>query len=90
MGNEDQALTTHTKKIRRDHYHPKKGKHSCLNQKYNPRRYLSSVIYYTCDEKGHIARNCPRNRGGSHKNKNKIIHHAHTAKDDEPPRKRVK
>ena len=34
---------------------------------------------------------CPRNKGGSHKKKcNKRIHHAHIAKDDEPPRKRVK
>ena len=27
MGNKDQALTTHTKKIKREHYHLKKRKH---------------------------------------------------------------
>ena len=36
MGNEDQALTVHTKKIRKDYHHPK-GKHS--HQKHNPKRY---------------------------------------------------
>ena len=27
MGNEDQALTTHTNNHKREHYHHKKGKH---------------------------------------------------------------
>ena len=91
MGNEDQYLTTHTKKIRMDHYHSNKVKHSHQNHKDNPRRYLSSVRCYTCDEKGHFSRDCPRNKCGSHKKKeNKIIHHAHTTDDDEPPKKRVK
>ena len=91
MGNEDQALTAHTKKIRRDHYHPKKGKHSHQNQNDNPRRDLSSIRCYTCDKRGHFARHCPRNKDLSHKKKdNKRIHHGHTPEDDEPPRKRVK
>ena len=93
MGNKDQALIAHTKKGRRDYNHPK-GKHSHQNQKDNPRRYnrdLSKIRFYTCDEKGHFAREFPRNKGGSHKKKgNKRIHHAHTTKYDEPPRKRVK
>ena len=71
-----------------------KGNHHHQNQKDNPRRpskYLSNVRCYTCDEKGHFSRDCPRNKGGSHKKKdNKKRHHAHTAEDDEPPRKRVK
>ena len=91
MGNEDQALIVHTKKMRRDYHHPK-GKHS--HQKENPRRSsrdLSKFRCYTCDEKEHCARDCPRNKGGSHKKKdNKRRHHAHTTEDDEPPRKRVK
>ena len=88
MGNEDQALIAHTKKIRRNHYHPNKGKHSHQN---NPRRDLYSIRCYTCYDKWHIARNCPRNKGGSQKkNKYKRIHHAHIAEDDEPPRKKIK
>ena len=44
---------------------------------------------YTCDEKGHYAKDCPKNRAHSLKRKgNKIIHHAHAAEDDEPSRKR--
>ena len=90
MGNEDQDLTVHTKKIRRDYHHPK-GKHS--HQKDNPRRSnidLSSIRCFTCDEKGHISRFCPRNKGGSHKKGNKRRHHDHDVEDDEPSKKRVK
>ena len=94
MGNEYEALTTHTKKIKREHYHNKKGKHPHQNQKDNPRRSsrdLSNVRCYTCDEKGHFSRDCHRNKGGSHKNKNiKRRHHAHTTEDDLPPGKRAK
>ena len=69
MGNEDQALTVHTKKIRKDYHHPK-CKHS--HHKDNPERYsrdLSKIKCYTCDERGHFARECLRNKGGSHKKK---------------------
>ena len=48
-------------------------------------------MLYTCDEKGHFARDCPRDKGGSHKKKdNKRRHHSHTVEDDEPSRKRIK
>ena len=89
MGSEDQALTVHSKKgIRENHHH--QGKHS--HQKNNfVRRDPSKLRCYTCDERGHIARNCPMNKNGSKKKKNsKRRHHAHTAEDDDPPRKRVK
>ena len=52
---------------------------------------MSRIRFYTCDEKGHYARECPRNKSGSHKKKgSKKRHHAHTVEDDEPPRKKSK
>ena len=91
MGNEDQALTVHSKKSRRDNHHHQ-GKHS--HQKDNSVRTnkdLSKLRCYTCDERGHFARNCPMNKSGSEKKKNhKIRHHAHIVEDNEPSRKRIK
>ena len=87
-------LSQHIKKIIKEHYHLKKGKNPHQNKNYNPRissRDLSKIKCYTCDEKGHFTRYCPRNRCGSNKNKdNKRRHHAHTTEGDEPPRKRFK
>ena len=89
MGSEDQALTVHTKKGRKENHHHQ-GKHS--HQKNNiARRDPSKFRCYTCDEIRHYARNCPMNKNGSKKKRNsKRRHHAHTAEDDDPPRKRVK
>ena len=85
MGSEDQALMVHSKKTRRNSHHPK-GKHF-----HNNRKDSSTIICYTCDEKGHYARECPRNKNVSHKKKvNKRRHHAHVAEDDEPSTKRIK
>ena len=89
MGSGDQALTVHSKKGRRENHHHQ-GKHS--HQKDNfVKKDPSKLRFYTCDERGHFAINCPMNKSGSKKNKNsKIRHHAHAAEDDDPPRKRVK
>ena len=81
MGSEDQALTIHSKKNIRD-YHHSKGKHLHSRK--------TQLRCFTCDEIGHYAKNCPRNKRNSHKKKDKRKHHAHTSEDDDRPRKRVK
>ena len=86
MGSEDQALIAHSKKSRRKpHYSKRKDSH--LRE--NSRRDISKLRCYTCDERGHFAKDYPKNKGHSHKKKgNKRRHHAHAAEDDEPSRKR--
>ena len=73
---------------RENHHH--QGKHS--HQKNNfVRRDRSRLRCYTCDEIGHVAKNCPKNKNGSKKKRNsKRRHHDHTTEDDDPPRKRVR
>jgi len=88
MGSEDQALTVHSKKRRRSSQHSR-GKN--FHQKDNTRKYLSKLRCYTCDERGHFAKDCPRNKINSHKKKgNKRRHHAHAAEDDEPSTQRIR
>ena len=88
MGSEDQALTVHSKKSRRSYHNPRSKN---LHQRDNTRKYLSKLRCYTCDERGHFAKDYPRNKINSHKKKgNKRRHHAHAAEDDEPSTKRIK
>ena len=88
MGSEDQALTVHSKKSRRSSHHSR-GKN--FHQRVNSRKDLSQLRCYTCDERGHFDKDCPRNKINSHKKMgNKKRHHAHAAEDDEPSTKRIK
>ena len=88
MGSEDKALIVHSKKSRINSHHSR-GKN--FHQRDNTRKDLSKLRCYTCDERGHFAKDCPRNKINSHKKKgNKRRHHAHAAEDDEPSTKRTR
>ena len=88
MGSEDQALTVQSRKTRSSHH---RGKHSHQRNNFRNPRDRSKYICYACDERGHFAKDCPRNKSSSHKKKgNKRRHHAHAAEDDEPSTKRNK
>ena len=75
MGSEDQALIVQSKKSRTYHH---RGKHSLQkNNNIKSNKYFSKFIFYTCDERGHLARDCPRSKYRSHNRKgNKKRHHA--------------
>ena len=82
MGSEDKSLTVHSKKGRRGTHHSI-GKNP--HHRDNIRKNISISRCYTCDEIGHFAKDCSRNKIHSHKKKgNKRRHHAHAAEDDEP------
>ena len=83
MGNEDQSLTVHSKRTRRNQHHSK-GKTS------HPKRDLYTIICYTCDEKGHISIFFPNKGNLKKKKENKRRHHAHAAKDDERSTKTIR
>ena len=87
MGSEDQTLTIPSKKPRSGHH---RSKYSHQRNNSRKPRYFSKYIFYTCDERGHFARDCPKNKIISHKKKgNKRRQHAHAAEDDEPSTKRT-
>ena len=72
-----QALTIHIRKNfkkKENFHHNKKKEKKQEKTKGDP----TNVRFYTCDEKGHFAIDCPIR---------KRRHHAHIAKDDEPKKK---
>jgi hypothetical protein len=101
---EDQALATHTRVIRKKPYFQKethKESHpqsKFIHKESQPKRFqkkgqrkdrdFSSYQCYHCDKMGHIARHCPARRE-EYKRKNKR-HHAHAVEDEEPPAKMLR
>ena len=86
---DDQALTTHLKKDgskREDHPHKRPKR---FQKNHRSQRDYSNLRCFTCDEKVHFAKDCPRNKGSTKANKKKRCH-AHIAKDDEPTSKRTR
>ena len=59
MGSEDQALIVQSKKPRSNHH---KSKYSHHRNKSRKPRDRSKYIFYTCDERGHFTRDCPRKK----------------------------
>ena len=88
MGSEDQALTVQSKKPRSSHH---RSKYSNQRNNFRNPKDKSKFICYTCDDRGHFARDCPKNKSSSHKKKgHKKRHHAHAAEDDENSSKRTR
>ena len=82
MGSEDQGLRVQSKKSRTDHHRGKKSHQKRNTRKYN--KYLSKYIFFTCDERGHLARDCPRNIDRSHKRKGNKKRHQQKNDSEKP------
>ena len=79
----DQALTVYIrnkfkKKEKKEKFHHKNNKDKKTKKK---KRDVSNVQCYTCDEKGHLGRDCPVQ---------KRRHHDHISKYDESTNKKFK
>ena len=85
---DDQALTVRAKKNegkREDQSHRKPKK---FQKNHSSKRDYCSLICYTCDEKGHFARDFAINKGFTKTNKKR--YHSHIVEEDEPERKRTR
>ena len=69
MGSEYQALTVHSKKSKRSSHHSR-GKHFYKN---NSRKDLSRSRFFTCDEVGHFAKDCPKRQNKKKATRKDII-----------------
>ena len=80
---DNQALTAHAKKgkTKEEHYHKKHRKFK--------KKDSSRFRCFTCDEKGHFARDCPKDKDHVKKGMHKR-YHAHATEDDEPIKKRAR
>ena len=87
--NDDQALTIHAKNDRSKRKDQPHKRLERFQKNHRSKRDYCSFRCYTCDEKCHFARDCPRNKGCSRINKIRK-HHAHLAEQDEPERKRIR
>jgi hypothetical protein len=83
MGDDDQALATHTKKGKIKSHSPRRFQKG--------QRDYSNFKFYGCQEMGHIKINCPHNKKEWVKKGKYKINHVHTTEDDEPMKnKRIK
>ena len=60
---------------KKENFHHNKKKD---NKAKKTKRYISNIRCFTCDENGHLERDCPIQ---------KRRHHSHIAEDDEPTKK---
>ena len=76
---DNQSLTVQTRKNLKKKEKKEKFHHNKNDKKpKKTKRDISNVRCYTCDEKGHLARDCPIQQ---------MRHHAHIAEEDEPTKK---
>ena len=85
MGEDDnQALTTHAKKGK-----TKKEEHSHKKPRRSKKKDYSSFMCYSCDEMGHLARDCSKGKCHAKKGKKKR-YYVHAIEDDEPTKKKAR
>ena len=87
---DDQSLTVHTrknfkKKEKKENFNHNKKKDKKPKK---TKRDTSNVRCYTCDEKGHFARDCPKIKDSF--NEKKKRHHAYITEDNELTNKRFR